>query len=128
MTSRAVDSARETPVRRASHDNVRTITRDTFQPLVLAGEGPIAVEFMSYGCAYCRELEPIVQDVAELLRPTEALFRVNTGADPELASSYEIRGTPTFVMFLNGREVGRVAGPHPTARSVLAAVTSPFEQ
>jgi thioredoxin 1 len=123
-----VDGARETRERPASRDNVRTITSDTFRPLVLAGEGPIAVEFMSYGCAYCRELEPIVQNVAELLRAREAVFRVNTGADPELASTYEIEGTPTFVMFLNGREVGRVAGPHPTAPSVLAAVTSPFEQ
>jgi thioredoxin 1 len=128
MTSRTVDGVRATRKRRASGDNVRTVTSGTFQPLVLAGEGPIAVEFMSYGCAYCRELEPIVQETAELLRTKEAIFRVNTGADPELASTYEIQGTPTFVMFLNGREVGRVAGPHPSASSVLAAVTSPFEQ
>jgi thioredoxin 1 len=94
---------------------------------VLEGEGPIAVEFMSYGCAYCRAIEPILQDVADAVKSKEKVFRVNVAVEPELAESYDIQSTPTFIMFLNGREVGRAEGPQPTVSSVLAAVTQSFE-
>ncbi len=85
------------------------------------------VEFMSYGCAHCRAIEPVLQQVAELVKSKEKIFRVNIAVEHELAESYEIQGTPTLIMFLNGREVGRNEGPHPTVSSVLTVVTQPFE-
>lgn len=108
-------------------DAIQTITAGTFAPLVLAGKGPIVVEFMSYGCSHCRALEPILQQVAARVAAKETIFRVNVAADGGLADSYGINGTPTLIMFLNGQEVRRVDGPHPTVESVLAAVTQPFE-
>jgi thioredoxin 1 len=116
------------PARRRASDDIHTVTGGTFKRLVLDGEGPIAVEFMSYGCAYCRELEPVLEEVAAALRTKEAVFRVNVAVEQDLARAYEIEGTPTFVMFLNGSEVGRAAGPHPTASNVRQALTSPFER
>jgi thioredoxin 1 len=108
-------------------DKIRTVTGNTFSALVLAGEGPMAVEFMSYGCAHCRAIEPVLQQVADMIGPKERIFRVNIAVEQELAESYEIQGTPTLIMFLNGREVGRVEGPSPTVSSVLKVVTQPFE-
>jgi thioredoxin 1 len=82
---------------------------------------------MSYGCAHCREIEPVLEQVAKMVEAREKIFRVNVAVEEELASTYQIQGTPTFVMFLNQNEVGRVEGPSPTVASVLAAVTQPFE-
>jgi thioredoxin 1 len=105
---------------------LQTVDAARFRELVLGGHGPIAVEFMSYGCAHCRALEPVLQKVAELVSPGETIYRVNVAVDQALAAEYSIAGTPTLVMFLESREVGRVAGPHPTVASVMAAVTAPF--
>jgi thioredoxin 1 len=107
-------------------DAVRNIHGDTFDTMVLAAKGPVAVEFMSYSCAHCAAVEPILQQVAQTIHADEAVFRVNVVSDEELAAAYGIQGTPTFVMFLDGREVGRVEGPHPGLHSVMAAVTQPF--
>jgi thioredoxin 1 len=109
-------------------DFVQSVTQETFNSLVLRSRGPVAVEFMSYGCAHCRLLEPILQEVAESLGSQEAILRVNIAVDQELASRYEIEGTPTLVMFLSGDEVGRVVGPDPSVKSLLNAVTLPFEE
>ena len=109
-----------------SNHRIPTVTSSTFKPLVLEGTGPIAVEFMSYGCGYCRAIEPLLQQVAETIRDDETIFRVDITADPDLASEYEVSGTPTFVMFLNGQEVGRADGPNPDLQSVMDAVTGPF--
>jgi len=109
-----------------AEDRVQTLDSGSFRPMVLEGEGRIAVEFMSYGCGYCRAIEPLLQRVAEMIGQDETIFRVNITADPDLASQYEIGGTPTFVMFLNGEELGRAEGPSPNLASVRDAVTGPF--
>jgi thioredoxin 1 len=127
MTTETLDVPRTTPRRRGSSDSIETATGSTFASLVLEAAGPIAVEFMSYGCAHCRALEPVIEKVAETVKSKEKIFRVNTAVEEELSDSYEIQGTPTLIMFLNGKEVGRVEGPHPTVSSVMTAVTQPFE-
>lgn len=128
MTSRAY-AGRDAPPQQGDpmwRDRITTVTSDTFDELVLHGSGPIVVEFMSYGCVHCRVIEPILQQVAEMVAAKEVFFRVNMPMEPELAARYRIRGTPTLIMFLDGAEVGRAEGPHPTPSSVLAAVTEPF--
>jgi thioredoxin 1 len=137
MTNHTLAHPRQTPAKSPSNaaiqddtiqdDAIQTVTADTFAKLVLDAQGPCAVEFMSYGCAHCREIEPVLEQVAKMVEAREKIFRVNVAVEEELASTYQIQGTPTFVMFLNQNEVGRVEGPSPTVASVLAAVTQPFE-
>ncbi len=108
------------------NDSIATVTGDGFPTAVLAGKGPIVVEFMSYGCSHCRTLEPVIEQVAEDLKSRETFFRVNVGMERELADRYGITGTPTLLMFSDSREVGRVVGPRPDASSLELAVTQPF--
>jgi thioredoxin 1 len=109
-----------------SNDRIHTVTSRSFGALVLEDKGPVVVEFMSYGCMHCRMIEPVLQQVAEIVESTEKVFRVNTAVEPELSDRYEIQGTPTLVMFLNGQVVGRVEGPSPVVSSVLAEITQPY--
>jgi thioredoxin 1 len=122
MTNQTPD---ESPGRRPG-DGIRTVTSSAFSELVLDGDGPVVVEFTSYGCAYCHVFGPVLQQVAEIVKSEKRIFRVKVEVERELAGSYEILSTPTLVMFLNGQEVGRVEGPNPTVPSVLAAMTQAF--
>jgi len=108
-------------------DRIQTVTASTFDQLVLKGDGPIVVEFMSYGCAHCGVIEPDLQQVAEIVESTEKIFRVNIAVDRELADLYEIQGTPTLVMFLNGAVVGRDEGPSPDVSNILTVVRQPYK-
>lgn len=121
------NNAVEETASRASTDLMQTVTASDFDERVLHAQGPVAVEFMSYGCGHCRAIEPVLQKVAKEVSSTIKICRVNVAVDQELTDSYAIQGTPTFVMFLNGREVNRVEGPSPTFRAVLAVVSKPFE-
>jgi thioredoxin 1 len=127
MISETLEVPRTTPRTRGSSDSIGTVTGSTFSSLILEAAGPIVVEFMSYGCVHCRAMEPVLEKVAETVKAKEKIFRVNTAVDEELSDSYDIQGTPTLIMFLNGKEVGRVEGPQPTVSSVMTAVTQPFE-
>ena len=127
MTVEPSEHHRQSPRSGTSGGKIQTVTSSTFDSLVLEGTGPIVVEFMSYGCGHCRVMEPVLQQVAQMVEPKEKIFRVNIAIEQELADSYQIQGTPTFVMFKNGTEVGRVEGPPPEVSSVLALVTEPFK-
>lgn len=127
MINEMLQHPRQASARLSSPGKIQTVTTSTFSRMVLDAEGPIVVEFMSYGCAHCREIEPVLEQVANMVEPQELVFRVNIAVEQELAASYQIQGTPTLVMFLNQNEVGRVEGPSPTVSSLLTAVTQPFE-
>lgn len=107
---------------------ISTVADRDFSQSVLNAREPIAVEFMSYGCVHCRTIEPALRQVAETLKSEVTIYRVNIAFAQALAEDYEISGTPTFIMFLNGKEVGRVEGPRPTFYSVLTAVREPFHR
>jgi thioredoxin-like negative regulator of GroEL len=85
MTNETLERPREAPVRHGSSDRIRTVTSSTFSSLVLEAQGPIVAEFMSYGCAHCRAIEPVLQQVAEMVKSKETIFRVNVGVEQELA-------------------------------------------
>lgn len=112
----------------SSGDALVLVHARNFDAEVLKARGPVAVEFMSYGCPHCRVAEPFVQDVARSLAGREKMCRVNVPVEHDLAARYRIEGTPTFIMFLNGREVGRAVGPRPSFESIKTAVTAPFAQ
>lgn len=124
MTHRQSESTQSG--RSASRDGIPSLDAAGFEASVLQAHGPIAVEFMSYSCAQCGAMEPVLQQVAETLRSREPIFRVNVAVELDLASTYEIEGTPTLIMFSEGREVGRSEGPDPDAATVMEAVTAPF--
>ena len=69
-----------------AENRIQTLDGASFGPTVLDGAGRIAVEFMSYGCGYCRAIEPLLQQVAEMIWQDETIFRVNINAEPALAN------------------------------------------
>jgi thioredoxin 1 len=109
-------------------DAIRTLSASNFDSLVLAASGPVAVEFMSYSCAYCRGLESSLQQVAQRLGPQQPIYRVNVALEPTLATQYEVQGTPTLLLFRDGAEVGRLEGPPTDVDSLLQAVTVSVDQ
>jgi thioredoxin-like negative regulator of GroEL len=119
---------RRVPVNAADdvQDAVTAVTGGDFDRVVLDGDGPIAVEFMSYSCAHCGTMAPVLEEAASVLTSRVRIFRVNVATDPDIAQRFGIQGTPTFVMFLDGSEAGRAEGPLPNLSSVVIALTQPF--
>jgi thioredoxin-like negative regulator of GroEL len=87
MIDETLELPRKTSLRSLSSDKIQTVTSSTFTRLVLEAEGPVVVEFMSYGCDHCRVIEPVLEQVAEMVQPQERIFRVNIAVEQELAGS-----------------------------------------
>lgn len=110
----------------AGRDFMQQADADTFDALVLQAPGPVVVEFMSYSCAHCGAMEPVLQQVAKALQSSQLFVRVNVALDAELAGAYGVQSTPTIVMFRGGQELGRFEGALPSVPELMTAVTEPF--
>jgi thioredoxin 2 len=55
-------------------------------------------------------MAPVFAQVAGELRGRAQLAKVNTEAEPQLASRFGIRSIPTLVVFRGGRELERMSG------------------
>lgn len=81
-----------------------------FEGEVLEAGVPVTVEFGATWCGPCRALEPMLERLADKWSASRKFATVNVDEAPALATKYRVRGTPTLIVFANGREVARQVG------------------
>ena len=80
--------------------------------ILLSGTGPtVLLDFYTDGCGPCRAMVPTIQGLEKAGYPVQ---RINGGRDTASAAKYGVTRYPTFVMLVDGREVGRIEGSNTT--------------
>lgn len=86
---------------------------NSFQQDVLDSNLPVLVDFWAPWCGPCRQLSPIVDDVAKELAGKIEVVKCNIDENPETPSKYMVRGIPTLILFKGGKIVDTKVGSLP---------------
>ena len=68
----------------------------------------VLVDYYADWCGPCQMLEPIVKQIAA--ETTAAVAKVDVDEHPHLAQQAGVRGVPTLVFFVDGRQEERLVG------------------
>lgn len=81
-----------------------------FDEQVLESRTPVMVEFWASWCGYCRKFEPTVQAIASEFAGRVRVGRLDVDRNPATTERYGVDGTPTVLLFKQGRVVGTIDG------------------
>lgn len=87
-----------------------TLTEQNFEELVLQADKPVLVDFWASWCMPCRMIAPLVEELAENMRDTAYVGKVNVDEQPGLAERYKVYSIPTLIKFEKGQEQERLVG------------------
>ena len=96
--------------------NVTEFTDENFSSEVLSSPDPVLVDFWAPWCGPCRQIAPMIDEIAGENSGSLKVGKVNIDENPEAAQNYGVQSIPTLMIFKAGEVVERFVGAQPKAR------------
>jgi thioredoxin 1 len=85
----------------------------SFEREILKSELPVLIDFWAEWCAPCRQIAPIVKELATSYDGKVKIVKMNIDENPGTPGRYGVRAIPTVLAFKNGAVVGQLTGARP---------------
>jgi thioredoxin 2 len=86
------------------------VSANGFDPHIQRNDIPVVVDFWAEWCGPCKVMAPTYERVTSELEPAIRFLKVDTEAEPKLASRYQIQSIPTVLLFRHSHLFARHSG------------------
>ncbi|MFT4287910.1 thioredoxin [Nocardioides sp.] len=94
-------------------DNISAVTDAEFAETVLKSDKPVLVDFWAAWCAPCKQVAPILDEIAGEHGDKVTFLKMNVDENPVTPSSYRVTGIPTINIYQGGEVVKSIVGARP---------------
>src|SRR5665213_343587 len=110
--------------------NTLNFTEAGWDAEVLQSEQPVLVDFWATWCGPCRQMTPIVDQLADEYAGKAKIGKLNVDENNQIAARYQVRGIPTMLVFKGGQLVSSKVGATGKAelqKLIDAQIASPVQ-
>ena len=93
----------------------KSVTDETFIADVLQSEKTVLVDFWAEWCGPCRQVSPILEEIANEHADKLEIVKLNVDENPRTAADYGITTIPTMNVYAGGEVVKSIVGAKPKA-------------
>ena len=90
--------------------SVLHLTKETFAQDVLNTSLPVLIDFWAPWCGPCRMVSPMIDQIAQELKDSAKVCKINIDEEPELASAFGVMSIPTLLVIQEGKVVDQSVG------------------
>ncbi|HVN37496.1 MAG TPA: thioredoxin domain-containing protein [Myxococcota bacterium] len=96
------------------------VTDQSFRERVLQSDLPVLVDFWGDHCAACRQISPVLRDLAGEYDGRVRIFKMHAAENPASSARFGVRAMPTVLVFAGGEVVAQLVGARPRQAFVEA--------
>tara|TARA_Y100000741_G_C18159589_1_gene520629 strand:+ start:250 stop:570 length:321 start_codon:yes stop_codon:yes gene_type:complete len=85
----------------------------TFDQDISNSEIPVIVDFGAEWCGPCKQIDPILEEIAQENKNKIKIYKMNIDENPLTPQKYGVRGIPTIMLFNDGKLIDSKVGSLP---------------